>query len=79
VVFSSPPSSRLVTGFTAPSYGRDKAREPTALSEHTTAAEAFAEIDRLSAQMVRTGAPSDAIELIVIDGNNAIMRRSRVN
>lgn len=37
------------------------------ISEHPTAAAAFAEIDRLSSGMVRTGAPSDAVELMVID------------
>ena len=29
-------------------YGRDKAREATLINEHATAAEAFAQIDRLS-------------------------------
>jgi hypothetical protein len=53
-------------------YGRDKARESTVISEHQSAADAFAEIDRLSAQMVRTGAPSDAVELVVVD---AIIQR----
>jgi hypothetical protein len=51
-------------------YGRDKAREATVISEHQIAADAFAEIDRLSTQMVRTGA-SDAVELIVV-----VIRRS---
>lgn len=41
-------------------WGPDKARQTTMLGEHATAAAAFAEIDRISAQMVRTGAPSDA-------------------
>jgi len=41
------------------------------LSEHQTAAAAFAEIDRLTAQMARTGAPADAIELVVIDVERA--------
>ena len=43
-------------------YGRDKARDATVISEHPTAGDAFAEIDRLSAQMVRTGASSDAVD-----------------
>ena len=47
-------------------YGRDLARDVTVLSQHATAADAFAAIDRLSAQMVRTGAPPDAVELIVV-------------
>ena len=34
-------------------YGRDKARDSTVISEHETAADGFAEIDRLSAQMAK--------------------------
>ena len=56
-------------------YGRDKARESTVISEHQTAADAFAEIDRLSSQMVRTGAPSDAVELLVVDAAGRIIQR----
>lgn len=56
-------------------WGRDKSREATLISEHPTAAEAFAEIDRLSAQMVRTGAPSDAVELIVVDARGGLVPR----
>ena len=40
-------------------------------SEHATAAEAFAALDATSAQMLRTGAPSDAIEVIVVDEDGA--------
>ena len=36
--------------------------------EHHTAAASFAEIDRLASQMVRTGAPSDSVELTVVNG-----------
>ena len=39
-------------------WGRDKVQQSTMLSEHRTAAAAFAEIDRLSSEMVRTGAPA---------------------
>ena len=60
-------------------YGVDKARESTLIAERATVAEAFAEIDRLSAQMVRTGAPSDAIELIVIDAGGQIVPRPRAH
>ena len=56
-------------------YGPDKGRQAKIISEHASAAEAFAGIDRLSAQMVRTGAPSDAIELIVIDPYGQIVPR----
>ena len=60
-------------------WGKDKAREASILSEHQNEREAFAEIDRLSAEMVRTGAPSDAIELVVVDATGGIIRRPNVN
>jgi len=47
-------------------YSPVKTRDYMVLSEHASAADAFAEIDRLSEQMVRTGAPADFLELIVI-------------
>jgi hypothetical protein len=56
-------------------WGPDEARQATLVKEHATAAEAFAEIDRLAAQMVRTGAPSNAIELLVVDANGQPVRR----
>ena len=56
-------------------YGRDKARDATMISEHATAAEAFAEIDRLRTQMARTGAPANKIELIVVDAADRIVPR----
>ena len=56
-------------------YRPDKARQSTLISEHATAADAFEEIDRVAAQAVRTGAPSDAIELVVVDQAGAIVRR----
>jgi hypothetical protein len=55
-------------------WGPDKARQATVISEHQTAGEAF-QIDRLSSEMIRTGAPSDAVELIVIDHDDAIVAR----
>jgi hypothetical protein len=36
----------------------------------------FAWIDDLSAQMVRTGAPSNAVELIVVDDSDVRVERS---
>ena len=56
-------------------YGRDKAREATTISEHGTAPEAFAEIDRLRTQMARTGAPANKTELIVVDAADQIVPR----
>jgi hypothetical protein len=56
-------------------YGRDKAWQSTISSEHVTAADAFAEMDRLKAQMVCAGAPRDAIELIAVDPEGQIVGR----
>lgn len=53
----------------------DKGREATLISEHETAAEAFAEIDRLASEMLRTGAPSHAVELIVVDAADQMVPR----
>jgi hypothetical protein len=54
--------------------GRDRGRQPTLLSEHEPVEEAFAHIDRLVAQMLRTGASGDAVELIVSDDDGAVVR-----
>ncbi len=43
-------------------WGPHKGRQASLISEHPTALEAFDAIDQLSGEMVRTGAPSDAIE-----------------
>ena len=46
--------------------------------EHATAAEAFAEIDRLRTKMARTGVPANTmIELIVVDAADQIVPRPR--
>ena len=47
----------------------------TVVSQHQTAAQAFAAIDALSQQMVRTGAPPNAVELIVVDSSDNIVER----
>jgi hypothetical protein len=59
-------------------YGHPNDRQSTVISEHPTAADAFATIDALAVEMVRTGTPATmirAIELIVIDGAGNIVRR----
>ena len=61
--------------FVVQPYGRDKGRDAAVIYEARTAAEAFAEIDRLAEQMSRTGAPSDAIELLVVDEARRIVPR----
>ena len=42
-------------------------RQATLISEYATALEAFDAIDQLSAEMAQTGAPCDAVELVVVD------------
>jgi len=49
------------------------------LSEHASAADAFAEVDRLSEEMPRTGAPSDFLELIVITDGGELVNRPGVH
>lgn len=60
-------------------WGPDMARQSTLISEHVSAALAFAEIDRLAEQMRRTGAPTDAVELVVVDASNRVVARPAVN
>jgi hypothetical protein len=57
----------------------DKARQATVISEHATAAAAFVEIDRLSSEMVRMGAPSDAVDVLVFDGDGHQVGRPGVH
>jgi hypothetical protein len=45
----------------------------------TRIAEAFNEIDRLSSEMVRTGAPSDSVELLMVAGDGRIIERTGAN
>ncbi len=61
--------------FVVQPYGRDKGRDSTIIYEAGTVAAAFAEIDRLAEQMKRTGARSDAIELLVVDEARRIVPR----
>jgi hypothetical protein len=56
-------------------WGKNRAVQATLVSEHASAAEAFAAIDALAERMVRTGAQSDAVELIVVEDDNQIVER----
>ena len=47
----------------------------TSSSERPPSADAFAEVDRLATEMLRTGASSDAGELIVIDADDRVVQR----
>jgi hypothetical protein len=56
-------------------WGPDKGRQATLQSEHEAITEAFAAIDAMRARIIRTGAPGDAIELVVVDeGGNVAPR-----
>ena len=56
-------------------YGRDVGRQSATVSGHATVAEAFAALDVLTEQMVRTGVKPDTVTLIVLDASGAIMAR----
>ena len=58
-------------------WGKDRARQAIVISVHNSAAEAFAESDRLADRMVCTGDRPDAVELIVVDNaDNLVLRRA---
>ena len=59
-------------------WGPDKGRQGTLQSEHATIAEAFAAIDAMVAQTVRTGTPTDALELVVVDERGNLVSRSHL-
>ena len=56
-------------------WGPNKGRQATVQGEYATVAEAFAALDALSARMARTGAPSEAIELVVVDAYGEVLLR----
>ena len=58
--------AQVVTYRVRAAVGPDKDRQAALQSEHATLAEAFRALDGVSAAMVRTGTPSDAIELVVV-------------
>lgn len=60
-------------------WGPDKARQSTLISEHVTAEEAFAFIERFAEQAARTGAQSDAVELVVVDAEGRLVARASVH
>jgi hypothetical protein len=56
-------------------WGPDKGRQATLQREHATLAEAFAALDAMAAQAMRTGAPRGAIELVVVDEHGNVVPR----
>jgi hypothetical protein len=47
----------------------------TVQSVHTSVAEAFEAVDRVATEMVESGKPSDAIELVVVDERGQVVPR----
>ena len=60
-------------------WAPDKGRQATLQSEHATIAAAFAAIDAIAGQAVRTGAPSGALELVVADENGNVVPRPHLH
>jgi hypothetical protein len=56
-------------------WGPDAGTQSTVISEHASPADAFAAIDALAEQMARTGAPSNAVQFVVVDDAGAVVRR----
>jgi hypothetical protein len=50
-------------------YGRNPTHEATVVKVCATAEAAFDALDAISDRMRQTGAPSDAVELIVVDSD----------
>jgi hypothetical protein len=61
--------------FVVQPYGPNKGRDATIIYEAATVNEAFAEIDRLAAQMERTGVRPDTIEFVVADERGNVVGR----
>jgi hypothetical protein len=58
-------------------WGPNRAKQSTVVSSHDTVVEAFGAIDAAAQQMARTGAPADAVELIVLNvAGNVVERRT---
>jgi hypothetical protein len=53
---------------------KGQVRQASVLNEHATAAAAFDEVERLRAQIVRTGAHGQAIELLVVNDEGRTLR-----
>ena len=59
-------------------WGRDKGRDATLISEHSTAADAFEAMERLAEQAQRTGGRIEVLELIVVDAEGRVVARRGV-
>jgi DNA-binding response OmpR family regulator len=57
-------------------WGAQNPADSTVISGHSTAADAFSEVDRITGQMVRTGGPADVGAPLVIDADGRVVTRS---
>jgi hypothetical protein len=56
-------------------WGKDRGRQATLISVHDSVADAFAEIDRLTERILRTGDRPDLVELVVVDAFGNVVGR----
>jgi hypothetical protein len=56
---------------------RDRLETAILVSEHGTADEAFAELERLAARIHGFGLPYDVVELLVVDSQRKPVRRGQ--
>ena len=59
-------------------WGRDKYRQAGPISSHSTAEEAYAELDRYAARLAEDDLPEDTLELYVVDENREPVPRPGV-
>jgi hypothetical protein len=59
--------------------GPDRFHKATIVRSFNTAAEAFAELDRVGARLDHFGIAGDAIELVVVDEERKLVKRERVS
>jgi hypothetical protein len=59
--------------------GPDRFHKATVVRSFNTAADAFAELDRVGARLDHFGIARDAIELVVVDEARQLVKRDRVS
>ena len=59
-------------------WGRDRYRQATVTSIHDTVDDAYAKLDAIAEQLERDGAPSDYLELFVVDAERQPVPRPGV-
>lgn len=57
-------------------YGTNVREQSTTVSEHGSVEKAFREFDRVAEQMYRTSGRADLIEIVILDADGNVVRRS---